>query len=248
MLRSETERGQLDERRAGPDSDLSSPAAPYRLIAWLAISGAVLLVLGTGLHPTGADPADSRAVFDEYAATGRGRWVASHLVQLAGVVAMVLGIRLFTPARGAAAGVTGMLCSATVAVAVTLQAVDGVGLKAMVDEESGALKDDKGALFAAALAVRQIEIGLDALLGLLVAATLLVFAVVLFRDAAKAPAALAMLAGLATLVTGLLMALEGYSSRAMLASTVGGLSTVVLMLALAIWCRKRGRLTLAPSR
>ena len=241
MLRSETERGRLQARRLSVDSDVAPPAGTYRLVAWLAISGAVLLLLGTGLHPGGADPADSRAAFDEYAATGRGRWVASHLVQLAGVVAMVLAIRLLTPTRGAAAGVIGMLCSATVAVAVTLQAVDGVGLKAMVDAESAAVQDDRKALFAAALAVRQIEIGLDALLGLLVAATLLVYAVVLFKDAARALAALAVFAGLGTFVTGLLMALEGYSSSAMLVSTVGGLSTVVLMLALAIWCHRRGR-------
>ena len=56
-----------------------------RVGAVCAISGATLLFIGTHLHPMGADPNDPISAFTEYA---RDRlWIASHLVQLAGVAA-----------------------------------------------------------------------------------------------------------------------------------------------------------------
>ena len=57
-----------------------------------------------------------------------------------------------------------------------LQAVDGVALKAMVDLWTGA-DEDRSSLFAGALAVRQIEIGLDALFALLLALAFLAFGI-----------------------------------------------------------------------
>jgi hypothetical protein len=52
-----------------------------------------------------------------------------------------------------------VLGAAGLATAALLQAVDGVALKATVDLWSGA-GEDRSSLFAAALAVRQVEIGL----------------------------------------------------------------------------------------
>ena len=63
---------------------------------------------------------------------------------------------------------TAIFGTAGLAVAAVLQAVDGVALKAMVDLWTGA-DEDRSSLFAGALAVRQIEIGLDALFALLLA-------------------------------------------------------------------------------
>lgn len=51
--------------------------------AWTAITaiaGAVLLLIGTILHPMSADPNVPLAAFTEYAADTH--WVASHLMQL----------------------------------------------------------------------------------------------------------------------------------------------------------------------
>jgi hypothetical protein len=72
--------------------------------------------------------------------------------------------------------VTAACGAAGLPTAATLQAVDGVALKAMVDLWAGAA-NDRSALFAAALAVRPVEIGLDALLALVLAATFLGFGV-----------------------------------------------------------------------
>jgi hypothetical protein len=95
-----------------------------------------LLLIGTYLHPMGADPNEAVAAFTEYAADHL--WVASHLTQLAGVALMAAALlflaqQLVTEngigwARVAAGGVT-----VNLAVATVLQAVDGVALKIMVD-------------------------------------------------------------------------------------------------------------------
>ncbi|TIR27902.1 MAG: hypothetical protein E5X07_17855 [Mesorhizobium sp.] len=74
----------------------------------LLIAGAVLLFVGTLLHPMHEDPSDALRAFGEYSADHN--WLFSHMAQLAGVVAMIAGMlliigRLFDgPARG--------LCSA----------------------------------------------------------------------------------------------------------------------------------------
>ena len=54
-----------------------------KLGAVCAVLGAVVLFIGTSLHPMKADPNDPVEAFPEYAADEL--WVASHLTQLAGV-------------------------------------------------------------------------------------------------------------------------------------------------------------------
>ncbi len=118
----------------------------------------LLLFVGTYLHPQGADPNQAVAAFTEYAADRL--WVASHLLQLAGVALMV-GALLFLAqqleagsgrawARIAAGGAI-----ASLAVAAVLQAVDGIALKAMVDAWAAAPEAQKEGAFRAAFAVRQ---------------------------------------------------------------------------------------------
>src|SRR5947209_11191480 len=107
-----------------------------RIGATCAITGSVLLFVGTYLHPMGADPNEAVAAFTEYAADHL--WVASHLTQLAGVALMAAALLFLAQqlatenaigwARIAAGGAIVNLSLATV-----LQAVDGVALKRMVD-------------------------------------------------------------------------------------------------------------------
>ena len=56
--------------------------------------------------------------------------------------------------------------AAAIAVTAVLQAVDGVSIKAIVDMWAHAPTTDPSALFAAAQAVRQVEIGMDAVFSL----------------------------------------------------------------------------------
>src|SRR5436309_13767486 len=63
-----------------------------RIGATCAITGSVLLFVGSYLHPMGADSKQTVAAFTEYAADNL--WVASHLTQLAGVALMVAALLL----------------------------------------------------------------------------------------------------------------------------------------------------------
>lgn len=106
----------------------------YRMGAMAAFVGTVLLLLGTPMHPSHADPNDAAAAFAEYAADQH--WIASHLAQLLGlgllmVVLMILA-RFFCSDLGIVlteVGKTGAIIS--IAVGAVLQAVDGIAIKAM---------------------------------------------------------------------------------------------------------------------
>ena len=118
--------------------------------------------------------------------------MAAHLLPLAGITGMLLAMLLLARAVAADrisllwARLTMALGAAAVAVTATLQAVDGVALKAMVDLWAHSSDADRPALFASAQAVRQIEIGLDGVFTLTLAATAAAFGMVLVRDTAAA--------------------------------------------------------------
>jgi hypothetical protein len=153
--------------------------------ATCAVAGSTLLFVGTYLHPMQAEPNEPVAAFAGYAADPL--WVASHLTQLAGVALIVaallflarqleLGSRI-SWARIAAAGVV-----ASLAVATTLQAVDGIALKFIVGAWAAAPASEKEMIFHAAFAVRQVEIGLASVLSLLFGLTATVYGGALLVD------------------------------------------------------------------
>lgn len=115
--------------------------------AMCAIGGAIVLFIGTYLHPLGADPNDAVAAFAEYAADHL--WIASHLTQLVGVTLMVVAL-LFLAQELECAGGKGWSRIATggaiasLGVGAVLQAVDGIALKAMVDAWAAAPTAQKG--------------------------------------------------------------------------------------------------------
>jgi hypothetical protein len=122
------------------------------------------------MHPMNADANVPIAAFTEYA--GAHYWVASHLMQLFGVLlmsaALVLLLRRLLDGPGAdfaALATAGVI--AGVATAGALQAVDGIALKTMVDGWAAAPAAAKPVLFQTAFAVRQIEIGLASMTSLL---------------------------------------------------------------------------------
>src|SRR4051794_20364240 len=156
-----------------------------RLGPLLAVFGVGLLILGTVLHPMQANPAVAEAAFEEYAADRH--WAASHLIQLAGIWAMIASLLLL--ARELAVGPAAPWASlgrafaiAGIAAAAALQAVDGVALKMMVDSWAVASEPKKSALFAAAYGVRQIEIGLAGMSCLLLGFMASIFGLALVVD------------------------------------------------------------------
>jgi hypothetical protein len=187
-----------------------------RVAAACAFFGGVLLGIGTSIHPMSADPNDAPAAFAEYAA--HKDWIAAHLLQFAGVASLIAFMLLvardlggtFAGLRPIAAG-GAIACLALVG---ALQAVDGVALKASVDNWAAALETDKPAAFAAALTVRQIEIGLASMLSILFGATSGVYGLLIYGDG-RYPVwigGVAVASGIGFAVGGVVMAYTGFSS------------------------------------
>ena len=233
------------QRPADYPSDGSLSVRPYQRVgAAFGILGPLCLVAGTALHPVPADVNDAAAAFASYAAISRPTWVTAHLLQLLGIASMVLAMVLIARAvtgGGASAlwaRMTAVCGAAAIAVTATLQAVDGVALKAMVDLWSHGSTADRPALFAAAQAVRQVEIGLDGVFSLTLAAAALSFGLVLLLGATRRRrllGALAVLTAATAAVGGVLFCLHGFSPAAMNAGTASGVLGMVLTAATGLW-------------
>ncbi len=163
-------------RRAGPAGGSLVNDMEDRISAACAFTGCVLLGIGTSMHPMEADPNNAAAAFAEYAA--HHRWVTAHLLQFAGAALLLSFMLILSRQLRARSGMRQVATGgaiASLAVVAALQAVDGVALKATVDAWSAAPPADKPAAFAAAFAVRQIEIGLASMLSFLFGATSAMF-------------------------------------------------------------------------
>jgi uncharacterized membrane protein YhaH (DUF805 family) len=210
-----------------------------------AVVGAVLLLVGTYLHPMQADPNDAVAAFTEYAADRL--WVASHLTQLAGVTLMVAALLILARRLEATSGSTWPRLAAggaiaSLALAAALQAVDGIAMKAMVDAWAIAPATQTEAGFYAAFAVRQIEIGLASAASMLFGLTVTAYGAALWcnRTYPKWVAVLAILAGPQMTIAGVVTAYAGFSELTMTISMPASLLVLVWMLALGVLMWRRG--------
>jgi hypothetical protein len=193
----------------------------------------------------GADPNETVAAFTEYAADHL--WVASHLTQLAGVVLLVAAL-LFLARQLGSASDTGWPqiaaggAIASLAVATTLQAVDGIALKVMVDAWAAAPAGQKEGIFHAAFAVRQVEVGLAAMLSLLLGLTVIAYGGALLADDTypKWIGRLALVGGVPAVVSGVVMAYTGFSGLAMAINMPASALLLVWMLALGVFMWRRG--------
>jgi hypothetical protein len=212
-----------------------------------AIGGALLLLVGTILHPSGADPNDAVAAFSEYAADQL--WILSHLTQLLGVSLIVCALiqlsRLLASgtARSLAwIGAAGAIAS--LAAAAALQAVDGIALKNVVDAWAAAAEPDKTTLFYTAYGVRQIEVGLASITSLLLGVTMCVYGVAIISDQGfpKWLGWLPIIGGIPTAIAGLVIAYTGFSGLAMSINMPANSLLLIWMIALGIvfWRRDTG--------
>ena len=225
-------------------NSLTMEKSGSRVGAVAAIAGAVLMFVGTLLHPSSADPNNAQAAFAEYAAFGP--WVAVHMTQLSGVVllmaALVLLWRRLAQGRGAewaALGLAGAV--ATIALYCMLQSVDGIALKFMVGSWSAATEPDKSMLFDATLAVRRIEIGLSATSCLLSGATAMVYGIALWIDG-RAPrwlCVLAVVGGVLSIFAGGVIAYTGFSDLELDVNMVASALLLIWMLAVGVYAWRR---------
>jgi hypothetical protein len=203
-----------------------------RLGSVSAFAGAIVLFASTLLHPMGRDPNNSPEAFAEYAADSFYVW--THLGQFAGFAllgAALVALRAtFEPGRASAwarIGLAGTIVG--VAIAAALQAVDGVALKVTVDRWAAATGEARAVIYEAALAVRQIEIGLASLLSITTGLTLIAFSFAMLVGARHPRwlGAIALLGGLGMVAAGAAQAATGFSALAMTLSMAA--SSVLLI-------------------
>ena len=142
--------------------------------------GIIVLSVSEYFHPSRVDPMDNPAVFMEYAQSDS--WTTVHLGEyfgflflLGGLVALYYSVSA-KPGVGAGLAPFGLATAVTAAASFTvLQAVDGIALKRAVDAWVSAPADQEVARFAAAEAIRWIEIGMNSLSYFLAGLTLFLY-------------------------------------------------------------------------
>jgi hypothetical protein len=204
-----------------------------RIGAVLFLLGLIVLVISTQLHPSHENPMDNPAVFREYAQSDL--WIAVHLGQFAGFLLVIGGlVALYYSIAirsDAAAGIGrfGLAAALTTGAAFTiLQAVDGVALKRAVDTWASAPPDQQGATFAAAEAIRWIEIGVNSLAFSLVGLTLVLYGVALALSGyfPRWTGWLAVAAGIAHIIRGVGVSYQGF---------VPSIAALIGLALLALW-------------
>ena len=130
---------------------------------------------------------DHERVFEEYAESDV--WVVAHLAQFAGFGLVFTAVALLSwslthrpPPTSVLGAASLVLASASLAGSGVLQAVDGIALKAMVDAWAGAPTGERTVAFAAAKAVRWIEIGISSHFRILQGTTFVSFGAALAAD------------------------------------------------------------------
>jgi hypothetical protein len=166
---------ELSSRQVGGDDAITT-----RIGAALLPLGVIVIAVSEYFHPAREDPMDNHAVFMEYAHTNI--WTAVHLGEYFGFLLLLGGLLALyysvsaRPGVGAGLAPFGFAAAVTTAASYTvLQAVDGIALKRAVDAWVSAPADQQSAAFAAAEAIRWIEIAMNSFSFFLAGLTLFLF-------------------------------------------------------------------------
>ena len=215
-----------------------------RIGAVLFLLGLVVLVISTELHPAHENPMDNPAVFREYAQSDL--WIAVHLGQFLGFLLVVGGLvalhfSLATRADAAAAVARfGLAAAVTTGASFTiLQAVDGIALKRAVDAWASAPPDQEVAAFAAAEAIRWIEIGVNSLAFSLVGLTLVIYGIALALSTVypRWVGWVAAAAGVAHVIRGVGVSYEGFVPSIAALIGLALLAPWTVIMAVMMWRR-----------
>jgi hypothetical protein len=209
-----------------------------RLSATLLFAGVVVSLVAGLFHADAASANDHVASFTEYARSGI--WTGVHLGQFAGMALLVAGLLVLLAAlnvrRGALAWTArfgALAAAAALALYGALQAVDGVALKHAVDAWAAAAGPEKAMRFATAEGIRWLEWGMRSYQSFLLGAALVLFGIVIVatRRVSRIVGCLMALSGLAYIVQGWIIGVEGFSA----ANAVPTLSGIVLIAVWTIW-------------
>jgi hypothetical protein len=224
----------------------SSAANPLttRIGAVLFLLALVVLVISTQLHPSHENPMNNPAVFGEYAQSNL--WIAVHLGHFVGFLLLIGGlVALFfsLATRAEAAAVVarfGLAAAITTGASFTiLQAVDGIALKRAVDAWVSAPPDQQVAVFAAAEAIRWIEIGVNSLSFSLAGLTLVLYGISLALSGVypRWTGWLAAAAGVAQVIRGVDTSFQGFGTSITELIGLALLALWTVIMAVMMWRR-----------
>jgi hypothetical protein len=190
-----------------------------RIGAILAFAGVVTYGVSWPIHPGVPDASDWARSAQAYAESDN--WVTIHLAQLSGLLFLFLGLAILAEAlrreyRGTIVEALAFLALVTTiltaSVFATLQAVDGISLKAMVDRWANAPANEKAVAFRVSESVRYIEIGLNSPFRFLQAiSAFLIGAAIALTFNKENPYPKARILGGVAIAIGIGMALRGYA-------------------------------------
>jgi hypothetical protein len=224
-----------------------SDRALLRMAAVAIPIGVVVQILMETLHPSNADPNDSAAAFQEYAASNT--WTIVHIGQF--FAALLVALALVTLAQsltrqggvaGALAVIGGVTAILVAAIFAVQMAVDGVALKATIDTWANATQaGDKASAYQVAEGMRALEKGLSGFFHLVNGTTLLVLglAIAFGRSYPRWLGWVGAVSGLGFLAGGIVAAHTGFSPLAgtlLLGPTVLG-AIFLIGAAVCMWRR-----------
>jgi len=247
-------KGKAMEAREASRRQVRGDAAITTRIGAVALPlGIIVLLVAEFFHPQREHPMDFPAVFMEYSQSDV--WTAVHLAQYSGFLLLLGGlVALYysvgaEPEAGAGLAPFGLAAAVTAAASFTvLQAVDGIALKRAVDAWASAPVDQETAAFAAAEAVRWIEIGMNSLSFFLAGLTLFLYGVAITLGTVypRWVGLLAAVSGALFMVNGVVVAYEGFGPSIVRLGAILLLAVWTFIMARLMW-RYGGRQCIARS-
>jgi hypothetical protein len=229
-------------RKPPTSDDAATDPALLRAGAVAGITGLLLQVAMDQMHPAHADPNDSKAAFTEY--SHYGLWTVVHIGQFLGTLLLVIALLALARGLSHQHGIPGALAVFGTVTAVMLaavfavqMAVDGVALRSAIDTWAGAVPGPgKTSAFEVADALRALEKGLSGFFHLNNGLTLITLglSIALGRLYARWLGGVAVLAGLAFLVGGVITAHAGFSTGAGLVLTPALVLLAVFIIGICI--------------
>jgi hypothetical protein len=160
------------------------------------ISGVVITIVSTSIHPSTEDPANHPLVFAAYASDDS--WIAVHIGQFAGVIMVFAGgyvvlYRLLVQSESSTAStlawiglalaiMTASAFAVLQAVEGIAQAVEGIAQKMAVDSWVAAPSEDKAITFRVAEGIRFIEYGTNSIFRILQGLVAIMFGVAIVKS------------------------------------------------------------------
>ena len=243
-----------NEREARFGRTSGKDRSTIRLAAVALPLGVVLPLVATAIHPHKEDGMDHPAVFTEYAQSGD--WIAVHFAQWGAAMLLFVGmVGVYHAIKNGsglarALGRFGLFATVQAAGGITaLQAVDGVALKWATENWVEATPAEERAAFAAAEAVRFIELGLQSYSNILIGLALILLgaATTAGRTYPRLLGAIAAGSGVAWLIHGVMVPYVGFFDST---PRLIGMALLVIwgsIMAVVMW-RSAGRGTAEPRQ